>query len=499
MSLDTLPAAESSPATDIPPAPIKKKQPKPAANRTSSLYRVMWRWHFYAGVFVTPVLAVIAITGGIYLFAAEITDSAHSEYLFRNPSAGETLTASTGGIDPNLHSGRDSSVLVANAEAAVPGAEAVRIRRHADDSRNTVVWVEPPQKEGEEKKSEKRKRRRDKSIAVYVDPASGDVRHQMTGTTSLESFFRTVLKIHRELFAGTPGRIIVELTTCWALVLFLTGVYLWWPRRKEKVRGVWLPRLRGKPYVVLRDLHSVLGVYLLPVCILLIVTGLFYTLIWGESFHLASKQFFETPAEAAEDGSRGSGKGKDKEPEPYVEPAFGLQAAFDVAVHRYPERDITVDLPKGSSDHYSVSAINDYARGTYGAMNSTGFQIHRKTGEVMKIDDLADNPRYWWHRWAYPLHVGSVVGPLSKVIWFAACILFVALPVTGIWMWWKRRPAGRSGLPRKPPSGYVSKTVIVSIVALCLLLPLFGLSVVLILILDRVMLMLQKSPETAAA
>lgn len=34
----------------------------------TSLYRTIWRWHFYAGLFVVPLVIVLSITGIIYLF-----------------------------------------------------------------------------------------------------------------------------------------------------------------------------------------------------------------------------------------------------------------------------------------------------------------------------------------------------------------------------------------------------------------------------------------------
>ena len=36
------------------------------------LYRAFWRWHFYAGLFVLPFLALLAVTGSIYLFKPEV-------------------------------------------------------------------------------------------------------------------------------------------------------------------------------------------------------------------------------------------------------------------------------------------------------------------------------------------------------------------------------------------------------------------------------------------
>jgi uncharacterized iron-regulated membrane protein len=80
---------------------------------------------------------------------------------------------------------------------------------------------------------------------------------------------------------GTTGRIILELTTCWSIVLAATGIYLWWPPKANQLWGVWLPRLRQKPYLVLRDLHAVSGIYVAIVAILIALTGLIYTSIWG--------------------------------------------------------------------------------------------------------------------------------------------------------------------------------------------------------------------------
>src|SRR5262245_23617219 len=39
---------------------------------TSSVYRAVWRWHFYAGLLVLPILVMLALTGGTYLFAPEV-------------------------------------------------------------------------------------------------------------------------------------------------------------------------------------------------------------------------------------------------------------------------------------------------------------------------------------------------------------------------------------------------------------------------------------------
>src|SRR3546814_14125928 len=36
------------------------------------LYRMIWRWHFYAGLFVLPFILVLSVTGAAYLFKPQL-------------------------------------------------------------------------------------------------------------------------------------------------------------------------------------------------------------------------------------------------------------------------------------------------------------------------------------------------------------------------------------------------------------------------------------------
>ena len=38
----------------------------------SAAYRVIWRWHFYAGLFSTPFIVVLALSGAVFLFKPQI-------------------------------------------------------------------------------------------------------------------------------------------------------------------------------------------------------------------------------------------------------------------------------------------------------------------------------------------------------------------------------------------------------------------------------------------
>ena len=38
----------------------------------TALYRTVWRWHFYAGLLVIPLVLILSVTGAAYLFKPQI-------------------------------------------------------------------------------------------------------------------------------------------------------------------------------------------------------------------------------------------------------------------------------------------------------------------------------------------------------------------------------------------------------------------------------------------
>jgi uncharacterized iron-regulated membrane protein len=52
------------------------------ANSESALYRRVWRWHFYAGLICLPFLAMMALTGALYLFKEPIESLVYAPLRF---------------------------------------------------------------------------------------------------------------------------------------------------------------------------------------------------------------------------------------------------------------------------------------------------------------------------------------------------------------------------------------------------------------------------------
>ena len=222
------------------------------ANTTSAGYRTLWRWHFYAGLFVMPFLIVLAITGTLYCFQPQIEPLLYPHRLIVEPQATPRLT---------------EDALLAKARAAMPAnARAVTapIAGAPDRSTEFIFRLVDGEKQ-----------------SVYLNPYSGEV----LGTLSVEHRFMQVDRmLHRKLLLGKPGELLMELAACWTLVMIGTGVALWWPREKTSARAALVPRfsLQGRPFW--KNLHAVMGIWLALGALVFVLSGLPWTGSWGQQF-----------------------------------------------------------------------------------------------------------------------------------------------------------------------------------------------------------------------
>ncbi|WP_235821812.1 PepSY-associated TM helix domain-containing protein [Gottfriedia acidiceleris] len=106
---------------------------------------------------------------------------------------------------------------------------------------------------------------------VFINQYNGKI---LGNLKSEDRFVNKIVKIHGELMAGTIGDRIVEMTASWAMILLVTGLYLWWPRKKEKIMGLLIPRFSKGKRMLLRDLHAVPAFWFSIFISIFIFTGL---------------------------------------------------------------------------------------------------------------------------------------------------------------------------------------------------------------------------------
>ena len=53
---------------------MKIENPESKTDNSPALYRAVWRWHFFAGIFVAPFAIFLAITGALYLWKPQFEE-----------------------------------------------------------------------------------------------------------------------------------------------------------------------------------------------------------------------------------------------------------------------------------------------------------------------------------------------------------------------------------------------------------------------------------------
>jgi uncharacterized iron-regulated membrane protein len=431
-----------APAVETARSSARDPQVKKAVS-VESTYRTLWRWHFYAGLVVGPILFLSAVTGGLLSFRPELEREWNAPRTLVEPQTSRVSYLQQWKAAAATHEGWTATGL--EVETAEDRATVVRLR-HA------------PSK---------------KSLKVFVDPHTGEVLGE-SGTEE-NAFFRAVETLHRRLFLGMFGRVVVELAASWSLVLLVTGLCLWWPRSLGRLGRAMRPRFREGSRVLWRDLHSIAGVLVWPAAFIILATALWYTPVWGKGFRAIAARFgqraFVVPPRSAIPKSQSPTKGS--------EPA--LDEAVAQLRNLYPAGSFFIGWPKRPDDGFFVTVQGDDGPSTWAVMvldQSTGTVLtHRKTSELGFMD--------WWTRWNLPLHTGSFGGLATKALWLAATLVIAAMPVTGAWMWWLRRPTGTWGLPPDRGTSRRHRGLVAGAIATGILLPTAGLSFLIVLATDR--------------
>jgi uncharacterized iron-regulated membrane protein len=435
-----------------------------ARSAGNGLYAAVWRWHFYAGLFVLPFVLILSVTGSIYLFKPQI--DRWEEQSWRGLGTGGAVSA-----DRQL----------AAALGAHSGARFNLYR--LPESPGDSAMIQLGLADGSQ-------------LEVYVSPQG-----RVLGALDPEArISATVSRIHGTLLLGKLGDWLVELAASWTIVMLLTGLYMWWPR-PWRAAGTFWPRLslRGRP--LLKDLHRVTGFWIAGLVLVMLASGLPWAGAWGGALKWArtelglvqGAQNWKTGAGGGHGGHHDAGTAV-APPEPtgsvplsvYVAKAQAERMAWPVAVlpphapQRFGPPTGNVWTAKSETQNRPLARQVTYDPSTGAETGRSGF------ADTHVIDRVVNTGVAW--------HEGQLFGLANQLLGLITAAALVALSVMGILMWLRRRPRGELGAP--PRIGGASRRgAVILLIAAGLLLPLFGASLLLLVAIDRVI----ARPRKAAA
>ncbi|RQO74102.1 peptidase [Pedobacter sp. KBW06] len=378
--------------------------------------------HLWLGLGSGLIVFIVSITGCIYVFEKEIR-SLYEPWQFVKPRQEAFLfptqltalaTPKMGGLKPNSirYGQKDEAVTVSNFN-----------------------------------------RKKGVSVVVFMNPYTGELIHtEKKNRKSNPDFFRFILNGHRALWLPYPvGRPIVGAAVLIFVLLLVSGIILWWPKkwiksiRDKSFKIKWNASFKRKNY----DLHNVLGFYTFLFLLLISLTGLVYSYKWySKSLYWLSsggQPLKEFKRALSDTTATGTFKPTD------VDRLYSRIVASDRT------ENILVSLPEKASD-------------------AIGFVVYLKAGTLYKtnrynFDQLSLKPitdgspfsgRYEdasaadkLRRMNYDLHIGAILGIPTKILAFLASLISASLPVTGFIIWYnrkfkkKKKGGNAPALPRK--------------------------------------------------
>jgi len=401
-------------------------------------YRMFWRWHFYAGLVCIPFVIILSITGPIYLFKPQIEAAIDAKY--------DHL--------PFIGTPQSTEAMVKSAMAAVPGScfKAIEVRPDTHDAARITVL------KGDDK------------IRVYVDPKSLKILKQVPEE---ERFMEVIKTIHGELFAGRFGQVIVELAASWAIVMILTGLYLWWPRETKGVAGLLYPRLKMGKRIFWRDIHAITGLYISALALFLLLTGLPWTYVWGNAFK--SIRDIASPAPVTQTWSQGRADERKALKAEGTAPVdlSRLDALLDTARALTLPPPVTLSAPaKGDTLWKLASDTGNRPQRVTMMIDPTMLEvINRENFSDKKLLDQAVG-------YGIAAHEGQLFGPLNQILGILTALGLMTLSISAIVMWWQRRPADKLGAPQILPDERLAPGLALIIIALGIFLPVLGISLI---------------------
>lgn len=267
--------------------------------------------------------------------------------------------------------------------------------------------------------------------SVFVDPYDGRILAPVSG----EGFFATLRDLHRFLLlpgkGNGYGRLITGVSAIGLFVLLISGMVLRWPRHVRSIR-MWLkPNLKMPGRAFHWSLHSVVGTWVLPIYVISILTGLWWSFDWykaSATWLLSSKP----PVTAKAKGGAKSANAAGEAAAPSIDRAWATFLA-DQGSHyanvylQVPNGPVPVRLRSLAKD-----APHDVAR--------DDFRIDGTTGRIIAVERYADKSvGDSILMQVLRIHTGAAFGLVGRILFMIAAALMPLFTVTGFILYFSRR------------------------------------------------------------
>lgn len=438
----------------------------PSGAAAAALRRLFWRVHFWAGLLTAPLVLWAALTGLLYVFTPQIEARVHAA-LDRVDTPGPAQPLDR---------------LWAAAVAAQPGWQPRAIVPAAEPGRTTQVLFAPPPDahtgHSGHAANEGHGHGLPQGRTVYVDPAAARV----VGSLDDMARFKTwAKKLHASALQGDGWRWPIELAASWMLLMFATGLAMWWPTRGRASTGT-----QARPRW--RRVHTGVGLAASGFLAVVLLTGLTWSRHAGEHFRNAQQALGQSSPKPPRELRPASPAGA---------PGLSMQAVYERAQAELPGRALQLTPPRDAATGvWRIDALvpaEPTARHTLMLDGASGQVLWRSGWSELPALAKATAVGIPFHR--------AELGVWNQALLALAALAAIASVVSGLAMAWLRRPRRSLGAPSVSAAQMraVPAWLWLLVAALAFALPTFGISLAAFAALELLAYALRRARPSYAA
>jgi uncharacterized iron-regulated membrane protein len=256
-------------------------------------------------------------------------------------------------------------------------------------------------------------------------------------------------------------------------VLLLTVIYLFVPRGKGW-KGLFYISRKGTKRERYRDLHGVLGFWFSIILVLMLAGGLPWTDVFGSGFKQVQKVTGTGFSE------QWNGRGVVSMPKLKMGKRVSLDEMVEEAKRLDLKGIVTIELPKSERGVYTISNRTS----DLGQMRKNHYD--QCTGQLIYGGTWGDIGILMRARlWVMAFHQGQF-GWWNWLLVLVTTIALLGMSITAILSYLARKKKGTWSIPLVSDTVVLDKVLVFIIITLGVLLPLFGVSVVLIWFVEKI-------------
>ena len=379
--------------------------------------------HLWLSVPTGIIITLVCFSGAMLVFEKEITEAIKPELYFVKEAKGEPIPMQQ---------------LMEKVEETLPDSVSISgVTVFADSTRTYQVSLSKPRR-----------------ASIYVNQYTGEV----TGRSERLPFFNTMFHLHRWLLGSSSGvgKLLTGICTLVLVFILITGILMWLTNRNKPLKAslaIHVTKGWGRFW---HDLHVAGGIYTTIFLLAMALTGLTWSFSWYRTgfyacFGVESSEKGGAHGEGVNShgegrGSRGEGRYSHGDGRNNHEGKRGEGRGFH---RRSPYRhwdDVLNEMALKNPGYQQITLKAEAAEvvpeGRLSMRATDKYSYDRRSGEITDVQLYSAGKKDTKVRsGVYMVHTGSWGGIITRILNFLAAFIGATLPLTGYWLWFRRKRA----------------------------------------------------------